>query len=310
MKEINAIKPQEPKPHKRKVLVPNVTSSPSSGKRGRPIDWKKRLAKEKEKERLKAERKQAREDRKLFKKLERDRIRAEKKAMRQSMKLARQRAKEAAKEAEKQRKKEERERLKKEREEQRKQEKAEFKEYVQGANAQLKKLRDELHMDERDLKVALGGISGIKLTKRGLISVSSKYKDVFMKQTINKTLDSKEDLIESYKKSGYGEFKRFEDIDYDIRSLKESIDKGSLDTATLVKINSESNWEEIKNAFDAFDTAILREDVQEARAQLMNIHQMLDDFDDWIKENELDISRSHHRQDINGYERPNYRKRH
>lgn len=276
MKEINTIKPQEPKPRKRKVLVPSVTSSPSSGKRGRPIDWQKRLAKEKEKERLKAERKQAREDSKLFKKLERDRIKAERKA--------------------------ERERLKKAREEQRKQEKEDFKEYVKGANEQLKKLKEELGMDERDIKVALGSITGLKLTNKGKISVNSARKNrMLMKQAINSTLDSKESLLKSYEHSGYGEFKRWADLKYDIDALKSIIDLGTLPTEYLVQIDSESNWEEIKNAFNSFDDAILKENIQEGRAQLMNIHQMLDDFDDWAKENHIIINYEHHRNDIDKY---------
>ena len=206
------------------------------------------------------------------------------------------------KEQEKLKKKLEREARKREREEQRKQEKADFKEYVKGANEQLKTLAKELGMDERDIKVALGSITGLKLTEKGKISVNSARKNrTMMKQAINSALDSKENLIKLYEKSGYGEFKRFSDLKYDIKDLKEVIDDGTLSTEDLVKIEAESNWNEIKDAFEAFDEAVLKEDVQEARAQLMNIHQMLDDLDDWASENGIDLSYSKHRQDLTSY---------
>lgn len=184
----------------------------------------------------------------------------------------------------------------------REEEKADFKEYIKGANEQLKKLAKELGMDERDIKVALGSITGIKLTNKGKISVNSSRKNrTLMKQAINSTLDSTESLLKRYEKSGYGEFKRFWDLKYDIKDLKETIDDGTLPTEDLVKIASESNWEEIKNAFDAFDEAVLKENVQEARAQLMNIHQMLDDLDDWASENGINLNYNKHRENITGY---------
>lgn len=216
------------------------------------------------------------------------------------------RERERLKEELKKAKQAEKERLKREREEQRKQEKTDFKEYVKGANEQLKKLAKELGMDERDIKVALGGVKGIKLTSKGKISVSSDRKNTLMKQNINTYLENKEAFIQAYKDSQYGEFQRFSDIQYDVEFVLEYIiDEGTMPTEWLIKIKSDSNWEELKASYHAFDQAILEENIQEARSQLVNIQMQLDEFRHWIVDNNMeDVFQTYF--DKSRYHDPNY----